>query len=153
MPNAAPMPLNAVVDASVLVSAFLFPGSVPGRVVTLAGEGRFVMVLSPILIEETRRSLMSARLRAAYGHDEAGVLAYAGRLTQIGTVLSCPLPDIGAICRDPDDDHVLAAAVAGDAAFVVTGDKDLLSLGGFRDIRIVAARDFLTMLAAGAGAG
>jgi len=138
------MPLNAVVDASVLVSAFLFPRSLPGRIVTLAGEGGFVMVLSSILIEETRRSLMSARLRAAYGHDEAGVLAYAGRLARTATVFSEPLPDIGPVCRDPDDDHVIAAARAGDAAFIVTGDKDLLTLGRFDVIRIVTARDFLT---------
>ena len=146
------MPPNAVVDASVLVSAFLFPGSVPGRVLTLAADGGFTMWLSPILIEETRRSLLNARLRASYGHDEAAVLAYGVRLARIGTVLSGPLPDIGAVCRDPNDDHVIAAAVAGDAAFIVTGDKDLLTLGGFRDIRIATARDFLDALTGGSGA-
>jgi predicted nucleic acid-binding protein len=36
------MPLSAVVDASVLVSAFLFPESVPGLIVKLARQGRFV---------------------------------------------------------------------------------------------------------------
>jgi putative PIN family toxin of toxin-antitoxin system len=145
------MPPNAVVDASVLVSAFLFPRSVPGRVLTLATDGGFTMTLSPILIEETRRSLMNARLRASYGHDEAAVLAYGVRLARIGTVFSEPLPDIGAVCRDPDDNHVIAAAVASDAAFIVTGDKDLLTLGGFRGIRIVTARDFLDTLANGSG--
>ena len=33
------MPTSAVVDASVLVSAFLFPESVPGRVLRLAEQG------------------------------------------------------------------------------------------------------------------
>lgn len=60
------MLLNAVVDASVLVSAFLFPASVPARVLKLADEGKYALHLSPILIEETRRSLFNARLRNAY---------------------------------------------------------------------------------------
>ena len=56
-------------------------------------------------------------------------------------------PEIGPACRDPNDDHVLATAVAVKADVIVTGDKDLLTLDQFRTVRIVAARDFLTELA------
>ncbi len=57
---------GAVVDASVLVSAFLFPGSVPGQVVELAERGAYALHLSPILIEEVRRSLRHPWLKRAY---------------------------------------------------------------------------------------
>jgi predicted nucleic acid-binding protein len=67
------MPLSAVVDASILVSAFLFPESVPGHVLKRAAEARFQMHLLPILVEETRRSLLKARLRNAYRHEESAV--------------------------------------------------------------------------------
>ena len=137
------MPLNAVVDASILVSAFLFPGSVPGRVLTLAMEGAFLMHLSPILIEETRRSLRGPRLRKSYGHGEEAVLAWCAELGRIGHVFSDPLPEIGRVCRDADDDHVIAAAVAVGAAVIVTGDLDLLALGRFQNIRVLTARAFL----------
>jgi len=57
------------------------------------------------------------------------------------------------VCRDPDDDVILDCAVAGNADMIVTGDKDLLALDPFtppmdsdRRIRIVRAREFLTML-------
>jgi uncharacterized protein len=56
------------------------------------------------------------------------------------------MPDIGAVCRDPDDDHVIATVVAVRADTIVTGDKDLLSLGQYRSVRIVTARVFLTEL-------
>ena len=46
-------------------------------------------------------------------------------------------------CRDPDDNRILEAAVAGQADFIVSGDADLLSMGGFRGIRIVSVADFL----------
>lgn len=66
---------SAVVDASVLVSAFLFPNSVPGQIVVLAERGVYALYLSPILIEEARRSLRNPRLRGRYGNAEEAVRA------------------------------------------------------------------------------
>jgi putative PIN family toxin of toxin-antitoxin system len=146
MKSAKRMPPSAVLDASVLVSAFLFPESVPGRVLKLADRGMFALHLSPILLVETRRSLLRARTRDAYGHSEEDAIAWCAELQEIGSMLLVPLPDIGAVCRDPDDDHVLAAALAGRADTIVTGDKDLLALGQYRAVRILAPRAFLTEL-------
>lgn len=41
------------------------------------------------------------------------------------------------IARDPDDDHVLACALAAQADLIVSGDRDLLDLGEYQGIRIV----------------
>ena len=45
-------------------------------------------------------------------------------------------------CRDPDDAVVLATAIAAEATCIVTGDKDLLVLGAYRDIAILTPRAF-----------
>jgi putative PIN family toxin of toxin-antitoxin system len=49
-----------------------------------------------------------------------------------------------AVCRDPDDDWVLATAVAGDADAIVSGDADLLNLSSYSGIEILSPRQFLT---------
>lgn len=54
-----------------------------------------------------------------------------------------PAPLTSKVCRDPDDDAVLATALTAGADLIVTGDDDLLVLGSFRDVRIVAPRTFL----------
>lgn len=57
-----------------------------------------------------------------------------------------PDRDVRGVCRDPDDDLVLATAVAGEADCVVTGDDDLLALGAYRGIRILSPRQFWELL-------
>ena len=57
-----------------------------------------------------------------------------------------PLPQ--PVCRDPDDDQVLALALAAKAELIITGDENLLSLGSFEGISIVAPAEAVTMIEA-----
>lgn len=134
---------SAIVDTSVLVSAFLFPDSVPGRIVALAEKGAYALHVSPIILEGLKRSLRNPRLRKSYSYSDTEIDAWCADLHEIGSVILRPLPDIDAVCRDPDDDHVIAAALAVKADTIVTGDKDLLVLGKHQAIRILTARAFL----------
>lgn len=56
--------------------------------------------------------------------------------------VAAPAPLGEPVCRDPDDDHVLAAALGGRAECIVTGDKDLLVLGQFQSIPILRPAEF-----------
>ncbi|MCW5696854.1 MAG: putative toxin-antitoxin system toxin component, PIN family [Bauldia sp.] len=55
-------------------------------------------------------------------------------------------PRVSGVVRDPNDDMVLACAVGGSAQHIVTRDKDLLSLGNYADIAIVAPETFIHVL-------
>ena len=48
------------------------------------------------------------------------------------------------VCRDPDDDNILAAAESGKCDCIITGDKDLLVLKAYKGIDILNPREFIT---------
>jgi len=50
------------------------------------------------------------------------------------------------VCRDPKDDMFLELAVSGNANIIISGDKDLLELNPFRDIRIISPKEFLEQI-------
>jgi uncharacterized protein len=49
-------------------------------------------------------------------------------------------------CRDPKDDKILELALNGQARYIISGDKDLLVLNPFRDVKIVTAEEFLKVV-------
>ena len=50
------------------------------------------------------------------------------------------------VCRDPDSNRILAAALDGDCSHLVTGDNDLLALKQFNDISILTPREFAELI-------
>lgn len=61
-------------------------------------------------------------------------LAEVRRLVEVIDPPPLPHP----VCRDPDDDEVLALAIAAKVDLIVSGDNDLLSLGNFEGVPIIA---------------
>lgn len=91
---------------------------------------------SPRLLDELQEVLT-----ADFGWDGAQAVAVRRQLEDLAELVAPTT--IPRICRDPDDDEVLAVAVLGMAEVVITGDKDLLVLGRHGDVDIVAPADFL----------
>jgi predicted nucleic acid-binding protein len=62
-----------------------------------------------------------------------------------GALVIRDLPAIAPVCRDPNDDHVLAAALAAEADYIVTGDADRLALRTYQGIQIVTVRELMDL--------
>ncbi len=92
------------------------------------------------LAEVIGRPKFVHRAQAA-GLSAAALVQDYARLAEIVEPASLPEP----ISRDPDDDVVLATALGAGADLIVSGDRDLLDLGVFRDVRIVTATDALAL--------
>ena len=129
---------RVVLDANVLISAVLFPG-VCRTIMELLGEDKVTLVLSPALLEDFLRAIEKPRLKKLLPPD---LLEEMISLIHRKAFIVEPKIKIKA-CRDPSDDAVLEAAIAGKAGMVVSGDKDLLTMNPFRNLAIVSPRTFL----------
>lgn len=137
-----------VLDTNVVVSALLWGGK-PLDLLALAEQGEARLHASPPLIAELATTIAKpklARALAANGRSAAEQVADYRRLV---TLTRRAMPE-GAWSRDPDDDRIIACALAARADFLVTGDDDLLSLEGIGTLRIVSPADLLDALAASA---
>jgi uncharacterized protein len=137
---------RAVFDSTVLVSGFLRPGGVSDELLSLAAADVFELVLAPDIIAETERKLLtSARIRRRYLYDDDRVDRFCRGLSCLSELVRDP-PPVAAVARDPSDDIVVACAIAGQARCIVTRDKDLLSLGSFRQIAMIPPETFRQQL-------
>jgi uncharacterized protein len=140
------MPLCAVLDSTVLVSAFLTPGGAADALVDQAKAGRITGAVAEEILAETAGVLLTAeRLRQRYPYTDADVRDYLHSIRQAALIVA-DLPPLSGLVRDPNDDIILACAVAAEAAYVVTRDDDLLSLGTYEGITILSPETFHTML-------
>jgi uncharacterized protein len=139
------MPLCAVLDSTILVSAFLTPSGAADAVLQYAINDRFLCCLAEAILEETSQRLASPRLQQRYTYGMGDVDTFR-RLLRDSFVVLTDLPPLTGIVRDPNDDMIVACVVAAGASHVVTRDHDLLALGVYEEITIVTPETFLGML-------
>jgi uncharacterized protein len=140
--------VRAVLDSSVLVSAFLTPNGTSARLLPAARAGLFTLCLSRELIDETIGILIEkrARLSNRYRYGDDRIRRFERHLMALAEIVE-NLPDLRAVPDDPADDKIVATAVAAAATVLVAGDRHLLALGEFGAIRILTPREFLVELA------
>jgi putative PIN family toxin of toxin-antitoxin system len=126
--------VNLVLDTNVLVAALVARG-VCGELLEHCIRSHTI-VSSPTLLDELREVLTRK-----FRQRDADVRAAVGLFEEAFTLVTPHALDPPA-CRDPNDDVVLATAVAGECVAVVTGDQDLLVLDPFQQIRILAPSAF-----------
>ncbi|MBL7064049.1 MAG: putative toxin-antitoxin system toxin component, PIN family [Anaerolineae bacterium] len=138
--------MRAVVDTNVLVSYLITHRPPISELIDVhLARGDFVLLTSSVLLEELDRVLQYPRLHRYY--DAETRLRFVALVAALGEMADLP-EEVPRICRDPDDDWVIACAVAGEAHVIVSGDRDLLDLGQVGHIPIVSARQFLARLVA-----
>jgi len=137
--------LKVVLDTNQLVSSLLSTRGLQRQLIDAWRQRAFLLLLVPGQIDELAEILSRPKIKKRYRIDPRDREAFL-QLLRLDTVL---LPHMTApgVCRDPDDDYLLGCAAAGRADYLVTGDEDLLSIGRYRDVTILSARDFLAIIA------
>jgi len=127
--------VRAVFDTNVLVSALLWHGP-PHALLEQVRNGSIALITSPALLAELADVIGRAKfdailMRANTSREQA--LAQVRQLAEVVDPPPLPQP----VCRDPDDDAVLALALAAKVDCIVSGDNDLLVLETFQGIAII----------------
>lgn len=127
---------RVVFDTSILVSALVFTGGSGEAALRRIIDQTDLLVLSRPIIAELLDVL--ARKFARDAEELAHVAVFVTELAEI----VAPTRRLRILDDDPDN-RILECAVAGRADAIVTGDKALLALGEYRNIRIVTLREYL----------
>jgi uncharacterized protein len=132
-----------VLDTNVLLSALVSSSSSPpARLLVLWRSHAFDLITSAEQIEEVSRVARYPKIRKRLGRALAGGLV--NELRELAIVLE-KLPKV-ATSPDPEDNYLLALAEAGQAQFLVTGDKQLLSLMRHKFTRIITPAALVELL-------
>mgnify|MGYP006331921885 FL=1 len=126
--------MRVLLDTNVLIAAFIARGTC-SEVLEHCVRNHTLVSSKPLLRE------LDEKLAGKFAFTRQETREVAALLrgkTEMVEPVSLDQP----VCRDPDDDVVLATALAGACDCIVTGDKDLLVLERFRQIPILAPADF-----------
>ncbi len=134
--------MRLILDTNILLSALLSPRGAPAKLLDAWERKTFTLVTSEALIAEfrdvTSRPFFRARVRASV------VELLAAGLQDFS--FDCGDLPSGTVAPDPKDSYLLAMAQASHADFLVTGDKQLLSLKRHKSTRIVTPAAMIELL-------
>lgn len=133
--------MKIVLDANVIIAAFAARGLCESIMEVCLSEHE--IVLSGDLFDEILRNLqLKIKL-------PTNIVDNICEFLREHANISIPEPLASDVCRDPDDIKILGLAVASNADYIVTGDKDLLILKNFQGIPILNPRSFSDTLHSG----
>jgi putative PIN family toxin of toxin-antitoxin system len=139
--------MRVVVDTNVLISAFIFNRSAPHQVLQLVRTGEVVIVLSTALFDELARVIRYPHLRqiAKYTDDQLDRFLTNLRETAVWVEVGEPL---AVVTGDETDNRFVELAIAGNARYIISGDKrHLLKVRRYQGIEVVSAAEFLALIA------
>ena len=129
--------MNVVCDTNVLISGVLFGGHAR-KILRLASRGVLINFISPDILREVDNVLR----RSKFGLRPDHVLEI---ITLFKDTFEIVIPSIRvqAIRSDSEDNHVIEAALAARAEFIISGDKHLLELREWQDIHLISPAVFM----------
>jgi len=128
---------RVVADTNVYISALNFAGTAD-EVLALGRAGAIAVFISQPILDEVERVLIRKFKWTAPRVREAAraILDFA--------VLVNPIESVNLVHDDEPDNRIIECAIAAGADAIVTGDQHLLKLRSFRNILIMARREFLS---------
>ena len=131
--------MRIVVDTNVIASAIFFGGK-PKQVVDLVVGGSLDAYASNEILTEYDETVKELSMRFSCRQAELSldIISKSMHVVEPSTSVS--------VCRDPDDDMFIECAIEAECVYIVSGDKDLLSIEEYEGIQIMTVADFLQQI-------
>lgn len=137
--------MKAVLDANVFVSAVINTCGIPKQIIDLWRDDLFELLVSEAILAEIGRVLRYPRIAALHQLTAAELQEFLTLLGEESRVIAAA--ERLHVSPDESDNRYLECAVAGDAGYLVSGDKlHLLPIGEYRGVQIVSPAGFLAVL-------
>jgi putative PIN family toxin of toxin-antitoxin system len=137
--------VQILLDTNVMIAGLLSKKGPPGQLLQGWLDGRFDLVTSQAQLDELQRALGYAKLQARINPEQ--VQDFVANIDVMAIVVP-PVAPVS-VSPDPDDNLILAIAIAGQADLIVSGDKPhMLALHEVENIPIVTPGEALTQLEA-----
>lgn len=137
--------MRLVLDTNVVFSALLWRGTPYRLLEAIKRKSGIQLYSSAVLLEELEEVLTrpsaSKRLGAIDKNARAVLADYAAAIELVS-----PAHTPRVVLNDPDDDHVIAAALSARADLIVSGDADLITLNSYKGIVIVNAAEAIELI-------
>lgn len=131
--------MKVVFDTNIFISAFVIPGSKAEEAYLHALKGDFDLYSSVAILTETAQ-----KLREKFAWPENQIVRLLKFISKLATVIKT-YPHLHSLPDEPDN-RILECAAEAKADFIVTGDKHLLSMKHFQNIKIISLSSFLEIL-------
>ena len=132
--------MRLVYNTNIIISALLFEGSKPAKTFDI-GINQGAILFSSSTVTELEEVLLRNKFDQYILHEERKQFLTSFILDSTPVEINETISE----CRDPQDNKFLELAVCGKAAFIISGDEDLLVLNPFRNIQILTPDSFLKM--------
>ena len=137
--------MRLVLDTNIVVAGLLWQGP-PNRLIEQAFDGQIELATTPALLIELEGVLQRAKFAHQVAKQSLSIAGLVLRYAELAQLVQ-PASIAPVVLADPDDDHVLAGALAAHADLIVSGDSHLLKLKAYQGIPIISAAEALERIA------
>jgi len=131
--------IKVVLDTNVFISALFWKGA-PYEILKKVLEGAILNSISPQILKEIKEKLLyKFKLPPEKVREFLEIIIFNSQIVY-------PKKKLNVVKKDPSDNKVIECVLEAGASFVISGDKHLLEIKEYKEIKIVSSKEFLSYL-------
>lgn len=135
--------MRTILDTNIIMSGIFWSGHAR-NILVLLEEGEFEHLCSKEIVDEYFAT--AEKLKIKLKREDRGLIDEILDMVIRRSHFNEAVPNSGPLCRDPNDQMFLDLAVSAKAKYIVSGDKDLLSVGIYPGGSVIKPKPFLDLL-------